>query len=136
MAGNAEADSVVDASDGSGRCGKVDQDGCQTSDVYANYRAGLESSDPQMRTVLAMGATAMLYFYWVGKVSLLVGADATVWWCTKKIVSCKRMTRQRNEKADGVQRGKRKPTHHKSWRVALTLPKGYRLTVKRDINYR
>ncbi|RWW47897.1 hypothetical protein BHE74_00046077 [Ensete ventricosum] len=56
------AGEMVAEGEGSGCAGKVDQDGCQTSDVYANYRAGLESSDPQMRTVLAMGATAMLYF--------------------------------------------------------------------------
>ncbi|RWW37406.1 hypothetical protein BHE74_00057488 [Ensete ventricosum] len=33
---------------------EVEREGCQTSDVDINYRAGPESSDPRMKTALAM----------------------------------------------------------------------------------
>ncbi|RZS25684.1 hypothetical protein BHM03_00058918 [Ensete ventricosum] len=47
---------------GSNCAGEVKREGCQTSDVDANRRAGPESSNPRMRMALAMGAVAMLYF--------------------------------------------------------------------------
>ncbi|RWW46764.1 hypothetical protein BHE74_00047279 [Ensete ventricosum] len=37
---------------------EVEREGCQTSDVDINYRAGPESSNPRMKT-----APAMLYFF-------------------------------------------------------------------------
>ncbi|RWW37804.1 hypothetical protein BHE74_00057030 [Ensete ventricosum] len=33
---------------------EVEREGCQTSDVDINYRAGPKSSDPRMKTTLAM----------------------------------------------------------------------------------
>ncbi|RWV78636.1 hypothetical protein GW17_00060364 [Ensete ventricosum] len=39
---------------------EVEREGCQTSDVDINYREGPESSDPRMKTALAM-----LCFYFI-----------------------------------------------------------------------
>ncbi|RRT82305.1 hypothetical protein B296_00001249 [Ensete ventricosum] len=42
---------------------EVEREGCQTSNVDVNYRARPKSSYPRMKTMLAMGATTMLCFF-------------------------------------------------------------------------